>query len=376
MASIRDTYHLVDFLICGSCLRETLGVLLMLALPSVSCAFAPTTTIILVTGVYLLLPVMLGCFWSVLLWGVCSVLVFLRLLQASAEISRYRGRGLWFRALQLLSMHDLTASPSFLSSATPVGPALGADTRSAGASMVAARRLKRRFGAHLCSRLGVLGSMTLESLAFFGVGLAMWVSIPLLSGSLPEPAALAVRTAMAACCMIVWLDAIDAFLASAVMLAGSIDTPLRRTQLDPLQSLSLGEFWSRRWNTEMSTLLRTAVFRPALAGMRRARWLGWLPDSVKRQAATMMTFGMSGLLHAYVHALMGNASQFGFTMAFFLVQPCGIWVEQQLSIARWPKAAQRTWTICFLLLTFPLLSEPMQHLLPPDISCIVGGVFT
>eukprot|EP00611_Tribonema_gayanum_P024506 TRINITY_DN5427_c0_g1_i2.p1 TRINITY_DN5427_c0_g1~~TRINITY_DN5427_c0_g1_i2.p1 ORF type:complete len:374 (+),score=85.07 TRINITY_DN5427_c0_g1_i2:204-1325(+) len=349
-----------------------------------------------VTGVYLLLPVMLGCFWSVLLWGVCSVLVFLRLLQASAEISRYRGRGLWFRALQLLSMHDLTAvwsineaedtpvplvkkpapqSPSLLSSATAVGPALGADTRSAGASMVAARRLKRRFGAHLCSRLGVLGSMTLESLAFFGVGLAMWVSIPLLSGSLPEPAALAIRTAMAACCMIVWLDAIDAFLASAVMLAGSIDTPLRRTQLDPLQSLSLGEFWSRRWNTEMSTLLRTAVFRPALAAMRRARWLRWLPDSVKRQAATLMTFGMSGLLHAYVHALMGNASQFGFTMAFFLVQPCGIWVEQQLSIARWPKAAQRTWTICFLLLTFPLLSEPMQHLLPPDISCIVGGAF-
>jgi hypothetical protein len=256
----------------------------MLALPSLSCSVAPALTITVVTFCYLALPLLLGCFWSALLWAVCSVLVFLRLLQASAEQSRMSDKPVWFRAMQLLSMHDLNAvwslpnsssSPALKSTlemsgaaaavtaaAAIAAPAATVPTAAvaaaataaavpctlAGAASVAAQRsrwlcMSSTDRAALRSKAVTLLSMLFDSALFFAVGLALWVSIPLFSAGTHPALSLCIRTGLASCCLLVWLDAIDSFLALMAMAATRCNAKLQRSQADPLHSLSLGEFW-------------------------------------------------------------------------------------------------------------------------------------
>jgi hypothetical protein len=252
------------------------GVLLMLALPSLSCSVAPALTITVVTFCYLALPLLLGCFWSALLWAVCSVLVFLRLLQASAEQSRMSDKPVWFRAMQLLSMHDLNAVWSLPNSSSSSSPALKSTIEVAaaaaaiaapaatvttaavaaavvpctlaGAASVAAQRsrwlhMSAADRAALRSKAVTLLSMLFDSALFFAVGLALWVSIPLFSAGTHPALSLCIRTGLASCCLLVWLDAIDSFLALMAMAATRCNAKLQRSQADPLHSLSLGEFW-------------------------------------------------------------------------------------------------------------------------------------
>jgi hypothetical protein len=257
----------------------------MLALPSLSCSVAPALTITVVTFCYLALPLLLGCFWSALLWAVCSVLVFLRLLQASAEQSRMSDKPVWFRAMQLLSMHDLNAvwslpnssnssssSPALKNSVDMSGAAAAATAAAAiaapaatvpttaviaaaavpctlaGAASVAAQRsrwlcMSATDRAALRSKAVTLLSMLCDSALFFAVGLALWVSIPLFSAGTHPALSLCIRTGLASCCLLVWLDAIDSFLALMAMAATRCNAKLQRSQADPLHSLSLGEFW-------------------------------------------------------------------------------------------------------------------------------------
>eukprot|EP00953_Heterococcus_sp_UTEX-ZZ885_P018413 10284-Heterococcus_DN1.PRE.1 len=155
--------------------------------------------------------------------------------------------------------------------------------------------------AALRSKAVTLLSMLCDSALFFAVGLALWVSIPLFSAGTHPALSLCIRTGLASCCLLVWLDAIDSFLALMAMAATRCNAKLQRSQADPLHSLSLGEFWSRRWNCHMSDLLRTAVFRPMVKAMASTKWLRWLP---RKEIATLCTFGMSGLLHGYPYLLL------------------------------------------------------------------------
>jgi hypothetical protein len=118
---------------------------------------------------------------------------------------------------------------------------------------------------------------------------------------------------------------------------------------NPIFSRSVQEFWSRRWNRTVSAWLDTHCFRPL--ARRRLPTLGLIA-----------AFAVSGALHGYpIWAGLGLSPAVLIT-GFFLAQAPIVAVERTLTIARWPRVAQRLWTVGLLLLLSPLFVEPVLQL--------------
>lgn len=118
----------------------------------------------------------------------------------------------------------------------------------------------------------------------------------------------------------------------------------------PLRSLSLAEFWGRRWNRVVSAWLSENLFMP-LARRRRAT-LG-----------VLAAFVASGVLHFWL-AWIPLDLRAGLTMAsFFLVQGLGLVLERRLEARRWGAGARRSWTLAWILLSSPLFVEPALAML-------------
>ncbi|KAJ1276080.1 hypothetical protein BS78_05G186800 [Paspalum vaginatum] len=107
----------------------------------------------------------------------------------------------------------------------------------------------------------------------------------------------------------------------------------------PYLASSLRDFWGRRWNLMVPSILRPAVFRPA-----RAR----LGDA----AAVLATFLVSGLMHELMFYYIMRAPPRGEVTAFFLLHGAcaaaeGWWARH----ARWwrpPRAAAVPLTLAFV----------------------------
>jgi hypothetical protein len=113
----------------------------------------------------------------------------------------------------------------------------------------------------------------------------------------------------------------------------------------PILSLSLAEFWGRRWNRVVGHWLFSTFYRPfALAG--------------RAAAGVAAAFLGSALLHFYfTWAAIGL--EWALVMAsFFLLQVPLMLLEQKLGQARWPSVLRRAWTLGCLLVTAPLFVEP------------------
>jgi hypothetical protein len=115
--------------------------------------------------------------------------------------------------------------------------------------------------------------------------------------------------------------------------------------LSPYRSVTIGEFWAKRWNRASGELLRRCCFAPL------ARF-----GSV---FAMFATFAISAVGHAlmafFVLGRWKIAVVFG---AFFLVQPLLIAAERRLAVRRWRPAAGRAWTLTALAITSPMFIEP------------------
>ena len=81
----------------------------------------------------------------------------------------------------------------------------------------------------------------------------------------------------------------------------------------PLRSVSVGEFWSRRWNGAFNQLALRLVFRPL------ARRTG-------TAMATLCAFGVSGVVHELVISLPANAG-YGLPSAYFILQGIALLTE-------------------------------------------------
>ena len=79
---------------------------------------------------------------------------------------------------------------------------------------------------------------------------------------------------------------------------------------NPARSISLAEFWGRRWNTAFHELATRFAFRPlrSLAG---------------GAAATLLVFAGSGLIHELVISVPAHAG-YGLPTGYFMIQGLGV----------------------------------------------------
>jgi Membrane bound O-acyl transferase family len=118
-----------------------------------------------------------------------------------------------------------------------------------------------------------------------------------------------------------------------------------RLHAHPILSLSLAEFWGRRWNRVVGHWLFATFYRPfALAG--------------RATAGVVAAFLGSALLHLYfTWAAIGL--RWSLVMAsFFVLQVPLVLLEAKLGQARWPAPWRRLWTVGWLVLAAPLFVEP------------------
>jgi hypothetical protein len=118
----------------------------------------------------------------------------------------------------------------------------------------------------------------------------------------------------------------------------------------PILSLSIAEFWGRRWNRIVGSWLFATFYRP-LAVRGSPAW------------GLVAAFAGSALLHLYFTwaALgLGPALHMG---SFFLAQLPLLALERRLGQSGWPRVARRLWTLAWLALASPLFVEPMLDIL-------------
>jgi hypothetical protein len=115
----------------------------------------------------------------------------------------------------------------------------------------------------------------------------------------------------------------------------------------PWRSMSVTEFWTKRWNIFVSEkILRPYCFAPLA---RRSVAL-----------ALFAAFAVSGVSHALLAFIALGRWRISLIWGtFFLVQPLLIAAERRLAVRRWPPAAARAWTLTVLAITSPLFVEPM-----------------
>ena len=82
----------------------------------------------------------------------------------------------------------------------------------------------------------------------------------------------------------------------------------------PLRATSLGDFWSKRWNTAFNALAHDLAFRPLAR-----RW--------GRAAAMLATFAISGLVHELVISVPARGG-YGLPTAYFVFQGVAVLVER------------------------------------------------
>lgn len=113
----------------------------------------------------------------------------------------------------------------------------------------------------------------------------------------------------------------------------------------PILSLSLAEFWGRRWNRVVGHWLFTALYRPvALRG--------------HPALAVTAAFVGSALIHLY---FTWAAIGFGWSLvmgSFFVLQIPLVLLEAALEQRRWPRPLRRVWTVGCLVVTSPLFVAP------------------
>jgi hypothetical protein len=226
-------------------------------------------------------------------------------------------RPLWFRVLQLLVLHDLRQD----------GAATEGLRNEAGSAMRSSWRLQLLLGACLWGACATL---------------ALWLAL-FVAPTLPAPWQRLLRCTAGLGFAYTGVEgALGLF--EFVYRGCGLRPPIFHQH--PILSLSIGEFWGRRWNRIVGSWLFATFYRPLAV---RGRSLLGLSAA----------FVGSALLHWYfTWAAIGFAA--GWHMAlFFLVQLPLVWLERRLQQSRWPAPGRRLWTLAWLALTSPLFVEPM-----------------
>ncbi|KAJ9445086.1 hypothetical protein DIPPA_63552 [Diplonema papillatum] len=121
-------------------------------------------------------------------------------------------------------------------------------------------------------------------------------------------------------------------------LVGWRSTPIMNS---PWEATTVRGFWGR-WDTMVATLLKNAVFEPAV-------------DSLgNKHVAALATFAVSGMLHSIPLATSGK--QVPPALLFFLIH--GIACSAETALKPRPSILYRAFSVGFIAGTLPLISSP------------------
>jgi alginate O-acetyltransferase complex protein AlgI len=104
----------------------------------------------------------------------------------------------------------------------------------------------------------------------------------------------------------------------------------------PLRSVSVAEFWGRRWNGAFNDLALGLVFRP-------------LARRVGVTAATIAAFAVSGIIHELVISLPANAG-YGLPTGYFLLQGLAVIGQRKAAALRGPASG---WLFTMIVVAGP-----------------------
>lgn len=120
----------------------------------------------------------------------------------------------------------------------------------------------------------------------------------------------------------------------------------------PLLSRSLREFWGRRYNQLIGTILRESVFQPVLQYVSYP------------SIAALIAFFVSGIMHIHLAYITFEDLRDTFsTMTFFLLNGLACTIEANLPF-RLPEVVSWSFTMIFLFLTTPLQNGSFTKLGP------------
>jgi hypothetical protein len=137
-------------------------------------------------------------------------------------------------------------------------------------------------------------------------------------------------------------DAADMLL-RFVLLLGGFSTP--RFQLAPIRSVTLAEFWGRRWNRIVGSWLKDNCFTPLA---RRGR-----PG-----AGVLVAFAVSAAFHVAPVLLVVGLAPSAWIGCFFLAHGALVAVERVLRVRRWPAPFAHLFVVAAFVATAPLFIEP------------------
>ena len=151
----------------------------------------------------------------------------------------------------------------------------------------------------------------------------------------------------------------------AAMAKSTLGIELEPQFKDPLCSTSLQDFWGRRWNLMVTSILRPTVYEPTLKGASKVVGSRWAP-----LPAVMGTFVVSGLMHELILFYLGRLEPTFRMTCFFLLH--GICLVAEIALkttltGRWrlPRFVSGPLTVVFVMGT------SLSLFLPEFIRCRV-----
>ena len=185
--------------------------------------------------------------------------------------------------------------------------------------------------------------------------LAIVVAMLALSGwsavaGAPAIARISVRL-LAAAAVIAMLAEVNSAIVQ--LAAGGFGVAFAPVHSEPFRSRSVTEFWSRRWNHVGARWLRQRVFL-------RLRTRGVV-------LAVFALFAVSAAIHVYLIASVASLASSAMCAAFFLAQPCVLFAERRLAVARWSPLPARLWTMTVFVALLPLVLLPVLAIMQVDL---------
>ncbi len=179
-------------------------------------------------------------------------------------------------------------------------------------------------------------------LAYFGGVLAGICLVSMVAPSVAGTPGLALRWLGGA--VLVYCAA-DAFACAVQLGAAALGMRLPPIHRVPIAARSVREFWSRRWNINVSRWIRRHVYEPlrAVAGVR---------------LALMGGFVVSAAVHAWLVYVPLDAVAMVPMAAYFVIQGLIVLAEGRLRVRAWQSSTQRLWTIVAVAGPSPLFVEP------------------